>query len=159
MQDTRAACASYPKNRYEPPMLPMSGWWQREASSVTVEHPTLIDHIITVPAAIDAAAGFVGNLGAGGASTLPAAIQAGCCRGRSKGATIFSGQLPRIIGMLVMEDFTVCRRTPTHRCLCGARGKLGDQRVCANSLGKPRRLTVPLLHGWDDKSLSVALAS
>ena len=47
-------------------LVPMNGWWQREASSVTVEHPTLIDHIITVPAAIDAAAGFAGNLGAGG---------------------------------------------------------------------------------------------
>ena len=36
----------------------MRGEWQREASSVTVEHPSLIDHIITVPAANGAAAGF-----------------------------------------------------------------------------------------------------
>ena len=40
-QATNAPLAYCPKSRYEPPMLPMNGWWQREASSVTVEHPHL----------------------------------------------------------------------------------------------------------------------
>ena len=46
LQATRAESAALPKRRYESIILLMTSWWQREADSVTVEHPALIDHIV-----------------------------------------------------------------------------------------------------------------